>query len=267
MADLKEQIDFANLDGHVAAGHAGALDALVSVVEINDALETRLRTLDEGRKTGKYTPAFVAQEDRRLRQEAFAKAAPLRERATTLAALADAVDEHLSPEAVLQRARFEPAVGGDDTGRLLAEQVNESKRLNYRMGVAEMTADELATEIERAARDGDHAKLRVLNERIKHEGGRHVGDATWSAAKSKLLTALASLTTSDHVLLPTALEMRDHALDTIALTEQVRTGVEPIRLRTKRVTRLHREGATDLQQGRPFSIPHQHASVTTLANH
>ena len=267
MADLKEQIDFSNLEGHIDAGHEGATRALIDAVTINDELETALRKLADGAATRKYTSEHVRAEDARLRADAFAKTAPLRERAQTLIGLADAVDEHLAPEAVLRRARFEPLpAGGDDTRRLLAEHVDLLRRGEYRREVDGMTGRELAAEVEAVVNAGDDARLAVLHQRIKREGAAHIDDAAWSTAKSKMLTALARVTTPDHALLPKASEIRERALDVVALAEQMQTGRESLRLHTRRATQLFREGAMDLSAGKPFVIPNPFAGVSTIAN-
>jgi hypothetical protein len=210
------------------------------------------------------TPEYVQGEAVRLRSEASKKAAPLLERATTLAALADATDEYLSAPQVLRRARFEPAIGGDDTNRrLLAEQVDLLRRADYSREVDSMDGAELASEIEAAARDGAHAKLAILHRRIKHEGAAHIADASWSAAKSRMASALDSVTTDDHKLLPKVAEIRDAAAEIKAYSELITTGKEPTRLAMRRVMGNLKAGTTDLQTGAPFKLPA--AATATMA--
>jgi len=266
--EVKKRINFDRLGDHLADADVGSKSTLIDVVRISNELETALKRLDDGAKSQKYTGEYAVAESRRLRQEATAQVRPKIETAETLAALADVTDDHLSPERVLRRARFEPAVGGDDTNRrLLAETVNELKVANVRAAVGMMDGDELAHQVIESASTNDFARLNLLHERIMREGSQHVSDRGWSRAKSALMTAMATVRAGpDHEeLAGKAHEIRECALDTLAYGELIRSGQEPTRLRMRRVMGNLEAGKTALSEGAPLKIGST-ANVTMTPN-
>ncbi len=49
-------------------------------------------------------------------------------------------------------------------------------------------------------------------------------------------------------------EIREGALDVHALAEQIEEGVEPLRLKTRRLTANYRAGKSDKSEGAPFAV-------------
>jgi hypothetical protein len=235
------QINLSRLPDHLDAADRGASDLVTTMQSLAAELGIALAVLEAGVAERKFTEAYALRERARLRGEASGRVYSLRERATALAGVVAAVDEYLAPEAVLRRARFEPAADGEQ--RLLAESVNEAKRAAFREEVRAMTGAELEAEIRRAARDQNHAALAVLAAHIRREGGAHIADPSWSGAKVALQGALATVEAPDSAQLTTADKVRESLLDAGAWGEEIVTGRAPVRLQMQRAMRKAAERA------------------------